>query len=198
MMFLTRTIVFPLENNSGSLFHLRLDLFLYVLDIQSCNSIKMLFVCLSVCIQASSRGCQGGSGVEEVLRAEETPWRIGLHAQEPVQKRRGVPTVSSCSSLWYDWLRIDYKQSTVDWIRFSLDPSASMPQLFNVASAYCKKHVTQASCFISSLVYVITQLSLPRQYTIATCSELQGFLSASFECTKTNKLCVAPLCYRKV
>lgn len=40
--------------------------------------------------------------MEEVLGAEETPRRVGLHAQEPVQKRRGVSTFSSRSSLWYD------------------------------------------------------------------------------------------------
>lgn len=75
-----------------------------VVDMQWCHLRKAMFVCLSVCIQASPRGCQGGGGVEEVLGAEETPWRVGLHAQEPVQKRRGVSTVSSCSSLWY-WLK---------------------------------------------------------------------------------------------
>lgn len=38
--------------------------------------------------------------MEEVLRAEETSWRVGLHAQEPVQKTGGVSTFSSCTSLW--------------------------------------------------------------------------------------------------
>lgn len=55
---------------------------------------------LVVCVQASSRGREGGGCVEEVLRAEETPWRAGLHAQEPVQKTGGVSTFPSCTSLW--------------------------------------------------------------------------------------------------
>lgn len=101
---------------------------------------------LAVCVQASSWRCQGGGGVEEVLGAEETPQRVGLHAQEPVQKRRGVSTFSSRSSLWYD-----RKPWTVDRIRFSAD-------IFNVASSYFKKHLVQASCFISSVVYIATQL----------------------------------------
>lgn len=73
-----------------------------------------------------------------------------------------------------------------------------VPQIFHVASAYCETHFTRASCFISPVLYVIIQLLLPHQCTIATCGELQGFLSASLECTKTNRLIVAPLCHRKV
>lgn len=40
--------------------------------------------------------------MEKVLRAEEAPQRVGLHAQEPVQARGRVSTFSSCTSLWYN------------------------------------------------------------------------------------------------
>lgn len=39
--------------------------------------------------------------MEEVLRAEEAPWGVGLHAQEPVQKRGGVSTFSPSTAFWY-------------------------------------------------------------------------------------------------
>lgn len=40
--------------------------------------------------------------MEEVLRAEEAPWGVGLHAQEPVQKTGGLSSFSSRTSLWYN------------------------------------------------------------------------------------------------
>ena len=59
----------------------------------------LLFV---VCVQASSGRCEGGGRVEEVLRAEEAPWRVGLHTQEPVQTTGGVSSISPCTSFWYN------------------------------------------------------------------------------------------------
>lgn len=59
-----------------------------------------MFVWFVVCVQASSRGCEGGGRVEEVLRAEEAPRRAGLHTQEPVQASGGVSTFSPCTSVW--------------------------------------------------------------------------------------------------
>lgn len=44
--------------------------------------------------------------MEEVLRAEEAPWGVGLHAQEPVQKTGGLSTFSSRTSLWYNGQRL--------------------------------------------------------------------------------------------
>lgn len=51
-------------------------------------------------LQASSRRCEGGGRVEEVLRAEEASWRAGLHSQEPIQTSGGVSTFSPCTSFW--------------------------------------------------------------------------------------------------
>lgn len=44
--------------------------------------------------------------MEAVLRAEEAPWGVGLHAQEPVQKTGGVSTFSTRTSLWYNGKKI--------------------------------------------------------------------------------------------
>lgn len=69
------------------------------------ETICLSLLCFTVCVQASSGGCEGGGCVEEVLRAEEAPRGAGLHAQEPVQKTGGVSVLSPRTSLWYDGLQ---------------------------------------------------------------------------------------------
>lgn len=89
--------------------------------------------------------------MEEVLGAEETPRRVGLHAQEPVQKRRGVSTFSSRSSLWYDGC----VSSKNPELLIGLDSALTYLMWLPLTS---KNYLVQASCFISSVVYIITQL----------------------------------------
>lgn len=130
--------------------------------------------------------------MEEVLGAEETPRRVGLHAQEPVQKRRGVSTFSSRSSLWYDGC----VSSKNPELLIGLDSALTYLMWLPLTS---KNYLVQALFhFLSSLHHNSVVAKSHHQCTIGIYSELQGFRSASFECTKTNGLFVAPLCFRKV
>lgn len=58
--------------------------------------------------------------MEKVLRAEEAPRRVGLHAQEPVQAGGRVSTVSSCTSLWYNQGFTVYNTLSVNTISYSI------------------------------------------------------------------------------
>lgn len=72
-----------------------------LLNMQPVKRPLLYILSSAVCVQASSRRCEGGGCVEEVLRAEEAPWGVGLHTQEPFQKRGGVSTFSPSTTFWY-------------------------------------------------------------------------------------------------
>lgn len=116
--------------------------------------------------------------MEEVLGAEETPQRIGLHAQEPVQKRRGVSTFSSRSRLWYDdWV----SSKNTDLLMGSDSALAQVPRRLKclMLLPLASKIFVQASCFISSVVYIITQLLQNHSFRCSPSSGQSPFIASS-------------------